>query len=418
MKWIQTPLLALLLAGALAVSSYGAADMFTVKTGAEPRRQLECAVAIPEGAAFNFTAADLERRLSLTEDSLRGITVTALPDQADGMLMLGGVEVESYQFISRAELNELCFVPGEAAVAASLTLLPQGVDSRPTQLSINVLSSVNETPTAEGMSLATVRNMALYSSVAVNDPEGDAISILVVTAPEKGEVVFTGNSFVYTPFRNKTGSDRFVYCAVDRFGNYSPEAVVDIKIESNRSGFYFVDMAGNPAAYAAVKLQGKGVLSGRQIGGGWFFEPNRTATRGELLVMVMAAAGMDQSLTPTANTGLEGDASLPLWLKPYVRKAVEEGMWARTEAFTADQIPTRAEAVQMVALAAKISDVRDYPLRINDIAAIPDWALQSYKELAAYRMLDLYDGSAYPDRALDNAYAATLLWQLYQHTHR
>jgi hypothetical protein len=68
--------------------------------------------------------------------------------------------------------------------------------------------------------------------------------------------------------------------------------------------------------------------------------------------------------------------------------------------------------------AAKIDDVKEYPLAMGDRDAIPDWAKPAYIDLAAYKMLDLHDGNAYPADAVTNAYAADLIWQLYKHCHR
>lgn len=419
MNRLKCLLLALVCSYALTVGGFASSGWLAASTQASAAPVLlEIPISVAADEVLVFTAADLERRLGYTEGELRGATVTALPAEQDGALFLFGVEVEQYQFLTRGELDELCFVARDSAVTAGLTLQPQGSESVPVFLSISVLETVNHPPSAEGGSFATIKGSRLHGSVEVSDPDGDAVSISVLSPPRKGDLRFDGVRFVYTPFHDKTGGDSFVYCAIDRFGNYSNEATCEIRIESGRSGFRYADMANNPSEYAAIKLHEKDVYTGEQVGGAYFFHPQRAVTRAELLVMTLAAAGLDKDLPAAANTWLEGDELLPMWLKPYVKKAIDEGIWNRSDAFVHDQAPTRAEAVLMIGRAAKITDVKDYDLQIGDLASIPRWALPSYKDLAAYRMLDLHDGNAYPDRALDTAYTADLIWQLYKHAHR
>ena len=64
---------------------------------------------------------------------------------------------------------------------------------------------------------------------------------------------------------------------------------------------------------------------------------------------------------------------------------------------------------------AKIPDVDTYNLQLPDIGEIPNWAMQSYMDLSAYKMLDLYDGAAHPAKGLTRSYAADLLWQLWKY---
>lgn len=415
MKAIKALFLAFLTASTMTTAAY-AADIFSIRTDLSPASvQNECAISVADGEVLEFSAGDLELRMGLAPDTLRGITVTALPPQHQGVLVLQGVEVDPYQFITRDELDELCFVPGGGAVAASLTLLSQGHDGVSTRLSINVLATGNAPPSVEGASFNTMKNTSLSGYLQATDPDGDSLTIKVIRQPAKGAVTVSGQTFTYTPFQGLTGSDSFTFCAVDRFSNFSAEATVDIKIENNRSGFYYVDMSGNPSEYAAVKLNEKGVYSGQKVGNGWFFYPDRQVNRGEFLLMLLAASGLDTSLSPTVNTNLENDSALPMWLKPYVKKAIDEGIWSTTQPFSYNEIPTRAEAVVMTSKAAKIVDVKEYDLRVTDAANIPAWALSAYKDLAAYRMLDLHDGNAYPAGALTNSYAADLIWQLYKH---
>lgn len=418
MKRLKVLCLALLTAFTMTCGVY-AADPFARRTDlAAPSVLSESLISVAQGQVLTFSPRDLELRLGLESEALQGITLTNLPAESQGVLVLEGVEVEPYQFVGREEISNLCFVPNETAVAATMTMLPQGHNAVATRLTISILGAPNSAPIVESSSYSVLKNAKLAGYVTARDPDGDSIAIRVTRAPAKGEVSFVGQTFTYQPFHNMTGSDSFQFCAVDRFGNYSAEAVVDLTIENNRSGFSYLDMAGNPSEYAAVKLHENGVYSGIKVGKSWLFQPERQVDRGELLVMLLAANGMDQALSPTVNTRLPNDSTLPMWLKPYVKKAIDEEIWSSTQAFVHTEIPARAEAVVLTDRAAKISDVKDFTLTMADAASIPEWSLHGYKDLAAYRMLDLYDGYAHPGAAVTGSYAADLTWQLWKHHNR
>lgn len=390
---------------------------FSIKTSLGTAPEVRSTViSVAGGEVLEFSAADVERRLGYEPGSLQGFTVTALPPASQGALFLDGVEVEAYDYLTRGDVDRLCFAAAEAISAASFTFIPYGDNAAAASLYINVTEHPNLPPVIETANLETVKNISAGGYIGVSDPEEDSVTIKLVTPPLKGQVTFRGQNFIYEPFRDMTGKDQFAVCAVDSAGNYSVEAVVSVWIEKTKDSFTYIDMAGNPSLYAAVKLRDSGVLSGRQAGGKWFFDPEAQLNRGDFLVMVLAAA--DMTTSATVNTGLPNDSSIPGWLKPYVKKAMDEGIISPAQSFNWREIPIRAEAVLMTDRAAKISDVKEFALSMPDRDAIPDWALKSYMDLAAYKMLDLHDGNAYPAGALTNSYAADLVWQLYKHVNR
>jgi hypothetical protein len=371
---------------------------------------------VASGETLDFSAADLERRLGLAQNSLTGLTLTAVPDSSHGILFLDGVEVAAYDDLSREEIDRLCFVPREGIRAAAISFLPQSAEAVAASLTIQVLSEQNHAPEVENVTLETLKNVAISGYIPVLDAEEDSITIRLVKSPKKGQLRLQGQSFTYEPFRNATGKDVFTVCAMDSAGNLSADAIITVGIENTRNAFIYADMAGNPSHYAAVKLKERGVLAGRQMGDAWFFDPADQMNRGDFLVLLLASIGKETE--PTVNTGLPNDASLPLWLKPYVKAAMEEGIISSVQSFAYGEVPIRAEAVVMTDRAAKINDVKEYALHMGDRAAIPEWAVKSYRDLAAYKMLDLHDGNAHPQNALTNAYAADLAWQLYKHVYR
>lgn len=396
-----------------------ALDPFAIQSVlGSPPEQNSAVASVEAGGLLEFSAADLERRLGLSAGALKGVTVTSLPARETGGLFVDGVEVEAYDFLERDELDRLCFAAADLNETAAIGLLPQAKGGAATTLSIQILPQANRPPTVEGPPLETGRNIPAYGYLNAWDPDGDSVTLRLVTAPKKGEVRFDGLGFVYQPWHNKTGSDSFTVCAVDSKGAYSADAVIGVTIGRQKRSFYYSDMVVHPSQYAALMLHEEGVYTGACIGSSYFFEPEAQMNRGEFLMLLITAAGYAEAMTPTVNTGLPEDEKIPSHYKRYVKKAIEEGILSPELAFGWNETPTRAECVVLTARAAKISDVKSYALTMSDAAALPQWAVASYQELAAYRMLDLYDGAAHPQRALTNAYAADLLWQLYKHTHR
>lgn len=364
--------------------------------------------------AVYFNCADLEFKLGLGEGELAGITVLSLPNEEDGRLKLGDAAVKTYDRISRTELNDLAFIPAKDSAKAAFSLLPEAVDSVKTTLSINLYEKDNLPPVLESGSFSTIKNMPLQGTLSAYDPDGDQIMIKVLEGPEKGDISFTGASFTYEPFYDMTGADKMTVVCVDKQGNYSKKATLSVQIEKERKAFAYADMSTNPSHYSAVKLNEKGILTGEKVGSVYFFHPNEQVTRGIFLVKLIAAMGLEGGLTTCVNSGMQNDGDIPLYLKSYVQLAKNKNILTE-KLFKPNEIISRAEAVVLIDRAVGIPDVKTQALSYSDRADLPSWAVQSYMNLAAYKMLDFYDGTMKPKAALQNDHMADLLWQVWKY---
>ncbi|WP_121877800.1 tandem-95 repeat protein, partial [Umboniibacter marinipuniceus] len=102
-------------------------------------------------ANFGFTDVD-------TGDTLDHITITQLPDPAEGALMLDGHAVSANQQIDAADLSKLVFTPAanyNGDVHFGYTVSDGTADSSPATATIN-LSAVNDAATAAGNTQASV----------------------------------------------------------------------------------------------------------------------------------------------------------------------------------------------------------------------------------------------------------------------
>jgi hypothetical protein len=343
-----------------------------------------CAISVAQGEALEFSAADLERRLGIDQRGLDGMTVTALPSLDQGELVVDGVELEPYEFLTRQEIDRLVFVPNEEAAFASLTLIPRtGGEENAAEVKISVVKGLGRPPLARDIHCYTVSNVAVFANVPAT---GKGLRVQLASPPKNGSVRFEGTSFAYVPYKDASGPDSFTFYAIDRQSLYSNEATVTVNVEKAKEAFYYADMAADPSAYAAIKLREAGIMGGSQIGGASFFFPEKHVSRGEFLAILTAAGGLEASLRPTVNTGLPDDAEIPAHLKPYVRAAVEIGMWPPDKAFRAGESLTRAEAIALTGKAARASGAR--------------------------RLTGLYDSALPPAEPLTNSFAAGLAWKL------
>ena len=382
-----------------------------------PAKLQKIAFTAVKGSDIALSAGDIEARLGAGEGALTGLTFTQLPDTGQAILLVSGKPAEEYVPLSREQVDKLTIVPAEGASAIQFSLIPNcgKVNGNETNVTVNVLDGYNAAPTAQSGTLYTTEDIAASGRIAAYDPEQDTVSVRVIQGPDKGVVTFDGLGYTYEPFPGESGRDSFTFVCEDQYGNPSEESFVDIRIERAGTGFYYLDMNNNPSHYAAVKLSEKGVLTGDHIGGGYFFSPSKTVTRGELLLLLLAATGKSNNVPPNVNTGLDNDATIPMYLKPYVALGMKEGIILE-KAFYPDEIPMRAEAVILVRRASKIPYVKEHTLSVADLAEIPDWALGSYMTLDAYKMLDLYDNNrAKPTAALTRDACADLIWQLWKY---
>lgn len=414
MKKLKILLTLLAFTGVCSLTVY--ATVFDREAAAVPAKAEQICFSSIKGTALSITAEELESRLSIAKGTLLGLTMTRLPDAAVAAIYVGDKPVQAYTPLTREEVDTLKIAPCDEAATVEFGFIPNcmAAGKNETLVAVNVLESTNLAPTAESHKLYTQKNVDCMGKITVYDPEGDLVKLEVTQRPEKGMLTFDGFCYTYEPYPDKTGADRFTFICRDKYGNMSKESFVDIEIEQDKDGFRYADMGTNPSHYSAIKLSEKGILTGERVGSSYFFHPSDPVTRGELLVLLLTASGLENKLSPTVNTGLTNDIAIPMYLKPYIALAKQERIILE-DGFTTGEVPVRAEAVIMVKRATKLATVEEYPLASSDAAEIPSWAIGSYRTLGAYKMLDLYDNRAQPMKPLTRDTCADLIWQLWKY---
>lgn len=269
------------------------------------------------------------------------------------------------------------------------------------------VSAENTAPIAENFEFETYRGVSFGGQLAAVDPDGDTLSYEITTKPVKGSIDLDDDgSFVYTPADGKRGKDYFGYKASDAEGNRSQEATVIIKLIKCDSDVSYIDMVGSGSFRSAMKLAECGAFVGKCIGGEYYFEPERSLTRGEFLSLCLEATGTDL-LSGVVSTGFSDDDDIPSWLKSYVSTAVMQGivkgeLTDKGSCFGADKEISRAEATVILDRTLRLSDV-SY-LKVSE--AVPSWAAQSAANLTVCGITTADEAT---EDALSRAEAADML---------
>lgn len=349
----------------------------------------------PAGSAITFSAEDF---VVQSGGALDSIVISTLPDQAAGILTLGGQPLNAGDVVAMNAVSGLSFQPltASAVTSASFTFTPvfsDGTSGSPVEVGLHLLSEANSAPIAENLELCTYKNVAITARFAATDPEGDLITFQLVDKPARGAVIMPedgASKFVYTPYENKTGKDSFTYVAVDAVGNTSEPATVKVKIEKASTKVTYSDMDGVSAHKAAIRLAEEGIFVGECMGGEYFFNPDTPVSRSEFLTMTMKATGLD-ALEDVTTTGFADDAAIPTWAKGYAASALKAGVvqGAADEVgrivFNAEDTITRAEAAVLLDRALQVSDVSETMVTVDELA--PAWAVQSAANLESCGVL-------------------------------
>lgn len=324
--------------------------MFSHRTPIRLAALLLCAAALVlpvfAAEAYCFSPGDFGTDLT-------GICVTSVPEE--GAVLLGDRVVRSGDVLTAGQLTQLTFSPRESeadstAVMSYLPISAEGVGPE-AALVISIKGRRNQAPTAEDSKLETYKNLPNEGLLSVSDPEGDALTFTLTRAPRRGEVILRDDgSFLYTPKKNKVGTDSFTFTATDSAGSVSNEATVTIDILRPTDERQYADTAASECRFEAEWLRSTGIFSGEEVNGQLCFSPDEPVTRGQFLAMLMEV--LDLPVDHSAqNTGFLDES--PDWLKPYLAAALRSGIIAGYPAgsgveFRADQAVTADEAAIMV----------------------------------------------------------------------
>lgn len=362
-----------------------------------------------QGLNFTLNSTQLEDKLNIPKGSLAGITLTQLP--TDGDLYLGLSKITENTALSREDIDNLRIVFTEDKTTLDFSFLPDCNEAIPTIAVVNLLETANKAPETESGKLSVLKNIPSVGKITAYDADGDKVMVQIVNKPDKGRLTIDGLCFKYSPYKDKTGYDKFTFIIIDEYGNQSRESLIDINIEKDVK-FSYSDMLDNSHHFAAIKLSEKGIYTSDKIGDKYYFNPDSLMTRGDFIMLIVTAMGLDISYC--VNTGLDNDSEIPMYLKPYVKAAIDAKVITETY-FMFNENPLNCEAVVLAHRISAIPEVVHFNLSASDIHTIPDWSLGSYMTLCAYKILDIYDNVYRPMEGLRKDTAVGLAWQLWKY---
>ena len=342
------------------------------------------------------------------KEGLEGVCITGLPDSDAGTVMLGNRVICNGDILTAGQLSQLTFLPllTERDSQATVTYLPIFADrvEGATEMTISIKGKVDKAPVAEDSAIETYKNLPNQGKLKVTDPEGEKLTYTVVRQPKRGTVtVGEDGTYLYTPKKNKVGTDSFTFTATDPAGKVSREATVTVQILKPTTKEQYADTAGQECRFTAEWMKETGLFVGEQVAGQLCFQPQKAVSRGEFLTMLVKAFQIPVD-EDAVHTGFSDEA--PAWLRPYLAAALRTGIsagWPYGDSFQAQEPITGAEAALLLqnALDLEVSVVASG--KEND-GELPAWAENAIGAMTEH-------GVSVSAQVLTRAQAAQLLYQ-------
>lgn len=194
------------------------------------------------GKTIPLSAEYFEMRMGWNSGELAGITITSLPEESNGKLMLDGVEVQIYDTIFRSELDRLCYVQDEDTLQVSagwFSFIPLCSSQTKKEQKLprlcatfQIIPKNTERPLVQDVFCKTVSDTKIQTALpCFTSSEKKRIIYTLNQKPSKGSISLSGESCIYIPNEGAQGSDRFVLTALDEYGGISSPIQVRVIIE-------------------------------------------------------------------------------------------------------------------------------------------------------------------------------------------
>jgi len=364
------------------------------------------------GENIYFSRDDFTSRVT-DRATLKSIVISSLPNVATGSLVYESQPVSIGDTINIDDISKLCFKAEYfEEIVTSFTFIPvftNGRGSENVTVLLNILEQENHAPVSYDTNYKTFKNISICKEFNTIDRDNDELTYKIVKSANKGTVSIEGDTFTYSPFTNKGGKDSFTFTACDKYGNVSNEATVTINIDKSKLKFMYSDMDTNTSHYASLKLAEEGIFTGLNIGGEYFFEPDKEVTRAEFVAMIVTALDMDSS-TPVMKTGFYDDDSTPAWAKPYVLNALKAGIIQGITTVEGRKVFNSSQSISLAEATVIINNALNFTKEIevsNIYDDVPAWAETAVYNLDSNNVIDVSNMAM--DNILTRATAAELI---------
>jgi len=129
--------------------------------------------------------------------------------------------------VTQADLNA-------GSITSKAFATGDGATSPPVTLTVSAQGVANQAPTAANDQATTKPGVAVTINVTANDsdPNGDSLTVAIVTQPSNGTATVSNNQIVYTSNVGFTGNDSFTYQVSDGKGG-AATATVTVTVSEN-----------------------------------------------------------------------------------------------------------------------------------------------------------------------------------------
>ena len=337
------------------------------------------------GRKLTFSDADFKQGLCITD--FNSVEITKIPSSTEGALMLAGRRIGEGTVIKRKNIPALVFIPAskdvsECSFRFKIDEYAQGSEI---EFVLKFTDKINYEPetknqSADSLSLLTQREIGVHGKMYATDNEKDAIEYIIVSYPKYGTLTIVDKStgeYIYTPAASYVGSDSFVYVARDEWGNFSEAQKVNITVSKRMSEVEYRDMIKRPEYNAAVAMTAMGIMGGKIVGDGVYFNPDETVTRAEFISMAMKTLGIKAD-GAASQTYFDDNGDIPQALLGYVSAAQKMGLAHGSFKdgkllFRPNDAITKYEAAVIMAELLDTKVDGDVPV-FSNISSIPAWA--------------------------------------------
>ena len=431
MKKIAVILLSVLLTVSLVVGVARAESSQDIKKDGAPESSSEVSAGIAviaaqskmakagiRGQELSLLRDDFSRFLNLS--AVSDITFASVPSEKDGKLLVGSTVIRGGQTVSGSNISLITFVPNDDKVTQAQFCFSANGAPYDVECVLYLLDEVNYAPTvsiasAVSLNVSTYENVTHYGKLSAYDPDGDSCVFEIVEYPKNGLLVMSDKTlgeYVYIPDESYVGKDSFSYVAADRYGNYSAAAEVSVEVSRVAMSSTFDDMKNSRAHSSAIRMTEEGIMSGTQIGDGYYFQPDRAVSRSEFVVLAMRSLGIKE-VNSLRTSGFFDDSDIPEGMRGYISAAHElgyiNGSYVDGElCFLPNESITRAEAAVIVGRMIGAATPVITPV-VSDKEEIPAFAESSVYSLCSLGILDTYGGEVRPGDMVSRSDAAKML---------
>lgn len=271
--------------------------------------------------------------------------------------------------------------------------------------------------------LEVLENKKLTSKFSADIASGEKVFYAIINQPTHGVIVQSGEhlpDFIYTPNKDYVGTDKIGF-RLESGDRYSNAATVTINVKKDSATvipFNYIDMKNHWANYSASHLAARGLIIGEEIGNRFYFNPERTMTRGEFMLFLLSITESNLDAEVNVKSSLFADKDdIPTWLLEaakvaYSKKIIKGSDEGGKIYLNLNKPITRVEAITMInnVLGANTSSKE---ITYKDVASIPSWALNAVKNLTAYKIVQGDSQNMFnPLKTLTRAEAAELSFKL------